>query len=162
MELAYLNGERVYIERRFPLERDSEWEGKDGDYKLQVVRHNEVIKALNRLFEYADENPNENTDNLLGIYGLVSEMCRYKKKFRPPIEILDIKSTYFDDPKMVKMAKRKKQEELKQDPKLIIHYGIKSVKNKPRTDNGPVTTADQALSKEYIEFIKKGKGRHKK
>ncbi|MEI6315854.1 MAG: hypothetical protein WCO89_13355 [Syntrophus sp. (in: bacteria)] len=131
MKLRYMNGEKVYVEDYWPLGRDSGW-----DYKactLQVVRHREIISALNRLFERAEETPDKLPDDLVGISGVLRCVLNCKSEWNAPIEILDAKTTKFDDPRKVKLAQRLKQAKLHQEIQVdaeccgkvkVIHGGL--------------------------------------
>ena len=56
MKLRYLNGEKVYVEDYAGMMGiGQKWDRDDGT--LQVLKHRELIKCLNRLFKSAEENP---------------------------------------------------------------------------------------------------------
>ncbi len=62
MRAMYLNGEKVYVERIKDLKPGNKWSGFNDN--IQIVKHKEIVRALNCIFEYVEENPDKIGDDL--------------------------------------------------------------------------------------------------
>lgn len=102
MKVKFLNGKKVYVEDLFTLGgRDSEWESDDGT--VQIIKHSEIIRVLNCLFEDAESTPENIPYDLSNI---ISGICRNKRKWRPSIDIIAVKTINYNDPRKIKRARR--------------------------------------------------------
>ncbi len=95
MKLKYLNGEKVYVEEETNMMGfEREWDRWNGT--LQVIRHRDLIKCLNRLFKDAEENT-ENVGHSLWtlLYGMGIHFDYGPSK--PKWDIFDKDKIVFDD-----------------------------------------------------------------
>ncbi len=105
MKIRYLNGEKVYVEDYYGMMGiGQEWDRGDGT--LQVLRHRDLIKCLNRLFKAAEESPENVGRNLWSLLHGMGLHFESGGPAKPNWEVFKKDRIVFDDPQKVKPAKQ--------------------------------------------------------
>jgi len=108
MVLRYMKGEKIYIEET--LGEIGPSKGLNFIQDKQFVRHNELIRALNVIFQQAEENPEKISRDLATIiYDLV--LLSKEESHKPKIEVLNVAAKIkegfmFDGNSKIKQFKR--------------------------------------------------------
>ena len=141
MKLRYLDGEKVYVRKKSMTGAPDEFGATFYD-ALQIFRHRDVVKAINRLFKEA-EKESENVS--MALYSIISRLADYYESRGLAPVIVPQERVIFDGPGKIRLAK---------EPRLRAGkpYVIKDVRCKltmaPRTE-------DDGLSDEFRAFLEK-------
>ena len=150
MKLAYLKGEKVYIE-----------EGSGGlgvgqvqkNYDQVVIcKHRDVVRILNSLFKHAEENP-ENVGPLSSIISAISIYFYWvgnSKEWRLPLEVMNEEELNFDDPQKIKKVREPR---LRTDTSNTKNVGNLKV-HKGGLYISPSARVPEGLSDKFVNFLK--------
>ena len=152
MELRYMNGEKVYVDRICSIDSNAH---AFCDYdKVQILKHNELVRALNAIFKQAEENPDRVCRDLQNLVHSLNLHSEYKDHV-PKVETLKMAAVKLDDPRKVTLAQRAKKAELTQDKKVKINDGLKLVKSASSIDSKPVENkAQDILTPKGVKWLR--------
>lgn len=142
MELRYMNGEKVYVDRICHI--DPNVHAFCDHDKVQILKHNELVRALNAIFKQAEENPDRVCSDLQNLVYSLNLHSEYKDHV-PKVETLKMAAVKFDDPRKVTLAQQAKKAELTQGKKIKFDDGLKLVKDASCIDSKPVENKAQDI-----------------
>jgi hypothetical protein len=102
VKLQYLNGEKVYVSKVSFMGPPDEY-GDTFYNGLRIIRHRDVVRVLNRVFQEAKENEDIDMDLFSVITGL--EYYTKNKPLGLKSEIVAEKTVTFDDAGKIRLAK---------------------------------------------------------
>jgi len=163
MQVMYLKGERVYVERGGLGNLDPNQRMSLFSKDIQIVKHADIVRAFNCLFQYAEEHPKETEseyeNDLMYIIHRLNESKHESHKIR--VDIADPENTWFDDERKVKLVQRAKlagrvkEAELHQEEKVVFDHKYRIIKGGLYQAGQGRKIATEGLSKEFIAFLKK-------
>lgn len=127
MRAMYLNGEKVYVEKICDLDPRSKNKWSCFDGTLQIVKHEDIVRVLNCIFQYVEANPDEIGEDLVDIIRNLNFHSR-QQNHKIPVAIIDPKVTRFDDPRKVMMKQKSKQMKLRQEVSVTCCGPLKAIK----------------------------------
>lgn len=142
MKLRYMNGEKVYVDQGCGFDPNARVCLFDGN--IQILKHKELVRALNSLFKDAEEKPD---DVCFDLWNLIYHLNLSGKPgtHHPNVETLKEYAIKFDDPRKVRLAQKIKRAELQTDKNVKIECGIKLVKGGSCIDSNPVDNKAQDI-----------------
>jgi hypothetical protein len=127
MVVRYIKGEKVYVGETYG--ELGPCRGLDIFEDKQIVRHNELIRALNFIFQQAEENPEKVSRDLVNIIHDLLLLSK-EENHKPKVEILNVAAKIkegfkFDGNSKVKRSKqlmlhREKRVKIYDKPKVIF------------------------------------------
>jgi hypothetical protein len=106
-----MNGEKVYVDTCGHMDPKSRVSFFDGN--IQILKHRELVRALNSLFKDAEEYPNDVQFDLSNLIYLLN-LSEARGTHHPKVETVKEDAVKFDDPRKVKIVKQSKLQQGKQ------------------------------------------------
>jgi hypothetical protein len=100
-----MNGEKVYVDSICGIDPNAETSCCDGN--VQILKHSELVRALNAIFKQAEKNPDRVCSDLRNLVYNLNLLSEYNDHV-PKVETVKMNAVKFDDPRKVKIVKQSK------------------------------------------------------